>query len=89
MSIPAFPNKHIVIPRPARDFFAGRVTQLDMLDAAFSDLTQATQQRFVICELSGCGKIELASKYAERARNKFWGVFFVDGSSRKNASMVC
>lgn len=86
VSIPAFPNKHFVISRPVRDYFTGRKAQLCVLDAAFNDPTQATQQRFVIYGLSGSGKTELAFKYAERARNKFWGVFFVDGSSRKNAS---
>ncbi|XXH01638.1 short-chain alcohol dehydrogenase [Hypoxylon texense] len=86
VSIPAFPNKHFVISRPIRDYFTGRKAQLSVLDAAFNDPMQATQQRFVIYGLSGSGKTELAFKYADRARNKFWGVFFVDGSSRKNAA---
>ena len=55
------------------------------LNAAF-DMPNFSQKRFVIYGLSGCGKTELALKYAEEHQDKFWGVFFVDGSSRKNAS---
>lgn len=57
-----------------------------MLDAAFRYPTQPSQLRFVIYGLSGSGKTELAFKFAELYRHRFWGVFFVDGSSQKNAS---
>ena len=56
------------------------------LKAAFEDMTYSGQKRFVIYGLGGSGKTELALKYAEEHQDKFWGVFFVDGSSRKNAS---
>ena len=55
------------------------------LNAAF-DVPNSSQKRFVIYGLGGSGKTELALKYAEEHQDKFWGVFFVDGSSRKNAS---
>jgi tetratricopeptide (TPR) repeat protein len=55
------------------------------LNAAF-ERTNFSQRRFVIYGLGGSGKTELALKYAEEHQDKFWGVFFVDGSSRKNAS---
>jgi tetratricopeptide (TPR) repeat protein len=45
-----------------------------------------SQKRFVIYGLGGSGKTELALKYAEDHLQNFWGVFFVDGSSRKNAA---
>lgn len=57
-----------------------------ILGAAFEDTASSHQKRFVVFGLSGCGKTELALKYAEEHMNEFWGVFFVDGSSRKNAS---
>ncbi|KAI0476933.1 hypothetical protein F4859DRAFT_521523 [Xylaria cf. heliscus] len=79
-------NKHFVIGRPARSYFTGREKQLAKLDAAFWDRTQLFQLRFVIYGLSGSGKTELAFKFAEEYRHWFWGVFFVDGSSRKNAT---
>ncbi|KAI0458406.1 hypothetical protein F5B21DRAFT_26245 [Xylaria acuta] len=86
ISIPPFPNKHFVIVRPVRPYFTGREGQLSKLEAAFRDPTQTSQLRFVIYGLSGSGKTELASKFADEHRHRFWGVFFVDGSSRKNAS---
>ena len=84
--IPPTPNRHFVIVRPVRTYFTGRETQLAKLEAAFRDPTRPTQQRFVIYGLSGSGKTELAFKFADGYRHKFWGVFFVDGSSQKNAS---
>lgn len=48
-------------------------------------MTNFCQKRFVIYGFSGSGKTELALKYAEDHQDKFWGVFFVDGSSRENA----
>ncbi|KAI1262302.1 hypothetical protein F5Y18DRAFT_397927 [Xylariaceae sp. FL1019] len=84
--IPPFPNKHFVIVRPVRSYFTGRDKQLSKLEAAFQDPTQPCQLRFVIYGLSGSGKTELAFKFADIHRHLFWGVFFVDGSSRKNAS---
>ena len=56
------------------------------IEAAFEDETHVGQKRFIIYGLSGSGKTELALKYAEDHLNKFWGVFFVDGSSRQSAS---
>lgn len=84
--IPPIPNKHFVIARPVKAYFTGRERPLARLKAAFRDTTLPTQQRFVIFGLSGSGKTELAFKFAYESRDKFWGVFFVDGSSRKNAS---
>ena len=50
------------------------------------DRTHSGQKRFVIYGLAGSGKTELALKYAEERQDSYWGVFFIDGSSRKNAS---
>src|SRR6195952_80673 len=56
------------------------------LQAAFEDTSHPGQKRFVIYGLGGSGKTELALKYAENYMQQFWGVFLVDGSSRKAAS---
>ncbi|KAK3935095.1 hypothetical protein QBC46DRAFT_272503 [Diplogelasinospora grovesii] len=84
--IPPVPNQHFVIARPVKPYFTGREASLAKLEAAFRDPTRPTQQRFVIYGLGGSGKTELAFKFADGHRHKFWGVFFVDGSSQKNAS---
>ncbi|KAK3346014.1 hypothetical protein B0T25DRAFT_612183 [Lasiosphaeria hispida] len=84
--IPPVPNQHFVIARPVRTYFTGRKAHLAKLEAAFRDPTRPIQQKFVIYGLSGSGKTELAFKFADEYRNKFWGVFFVDGSSKKNVS---
>ncbi|KAI1357978.1 hypothetical protein F5Y08DRAFT_131670 [Xylaria arbuscula] len=84
--IPPFPNKHFVIMRPVKAYFTGREKQLAKLETAFRDVMQPRQLRFVIYGLSGSGKTELAFKFADEHRQLFWGVFFVDGSSRKNAT---
>ena len=57
-----------------------------LLKVAYEDITHLGQKRFVIYGLGGSGKTEMALKYAEEHLNRYWGVFFVDGSSRKNAS---
>ncbi|KAI1285627.1 hypothetical protein F5Y03DRAFT_407018 [Xylaria venustula] len=84
--IPPFPNKHFVIVRPVKPYFTSRERQLAKLDEAFRNVTLSRQLRFVIYGLSGSGKTELAFKFADEHRHSFWGVFFVDGSSRNNAS---
>ncbi|KAK4175850.1 hypothetical protein QBC36DRAFT_330574 [Triangularia setosa] len=86
LHVPDIVNRHFVIPRPVRACFTGRKTELAKLDKAFQDVTKSLQQRFVIYGLGGSGKTELAFKFANEYKDKFWGVFFVDGSSQKNAS---
>jgi tetratricopeptide (TPR) repeat protein len=54
--------------------------------SAFDNTTSTDQKIFVIYGLGGSGKTELALKYAHDYQQNFWGVFFVDGSSHKNAA---
>ncbi|KAK4200058.1 hypothetical protein QBC40DRAFT_280756 [Triangularia verruculosa] len=86
LHVPDMVNRHFVIPRPVRACFTGRKAELAKLDQAFHNVTKSTQQRFVIYGLGGSGKTELAFKFSNEYKDKFWGVFFVDGSSQKNAS---
>lgn len=58
---------------------------MSKLETAFCDTTYPGQKRFVIYGLSGSGKTELALRYAEDHRSSYWGVFFIDGSSKKSA----
>ncbi|KAF2829587.1 hypothetical protein CC86DRAFT_437443, partial [Ophiobolus disseminans] len=77
--IPPTPNQHFIVPRRVRAYYTGRIAQLATLEVAFRDPTLPTQQVFVIYGLSGSGKTELAVRFAEEYRHKFWGVFYVDG----------
>ncbi|KAI2630921.1 hypothetical protein GGR54DRAFT_176744 [Hypoxylon sp. NC1633] len=86
LQAPTSLNKHFAVKRSARSFYTGREKQMAKLDAAFKDTGSIGQKRFVIYGLGGSGKTELALKYAEDHLRDFWGVFYVDASSRKNAS---
>ncbi|KAF2799625.1 hypothetical protein K505DRAFT_265415 [Melanomma pulvis-pyrius CBS 109.77] len=79
-------NKHFDVGRSVKSFYTGRETEMATLKAAFDDSTYSGQKRFVIYGLGGSGKTELALKYAEDSQHDYWGVFFVDGSSRKSAT---
>ncbi|KAM7208047.1 hypothetical protein V8F20_001593 [Naviculisporaceae sp. PSN 640] len=79
-------NKHFIVVRPSRTYYTGREGAMARLRAAFDDPTFSGQKRFVVYGLGGSGKTELALRYAENHINNFWGIFFVDGSSRKAAT---
>ncbi|KAI0122394.1 hypothetical protein F4814DRAFT_458068 [Daldinia grandis] len=81
LHLPLYTNKHYIL-RGANSFYTGRRSQMDVLRGAFHDQTYSGQKRFVIYGLGGSGKTELTLKYAEMHRNDYWGVFFIDGSSR-------
>ncbi|EFW98742.1 kinesin light chain [Grosmannia clavigera kw1407] len=81
---PPIPNKHFVNVRNTRDYFSGREKQLAQLEAAFADTLLPRQQRFVVYGLSGCGKTELACRFAHQSRDRFWGVFFPNDRAAKD-----
>ncbi|KAK0630686.1 hypothetical protein B0T17DRAFT_487610, partial [Bombardia bombarda] len=85
LSVPTSLNKHFLVGRSAKSFYTGRALEMLKLKEAFEDTSHAGQKKFVIYGLGGSGKTELALKYAEESQQSFWGVFFIDGSSRKNA----
>jgi tetratricopeptide (TPR) repeat protein len=85
MRVPQTLNRHFLLPRSAKKYYTGRDKELAKLKAAFSQNTSPAQKCFVIYGLGGSGKTEFAIKFAEDTRQNYWGVFFVDGSSRENA----
>jgi hypothetical protein len=85
MRVPQTLNKHFLLPRSAKKYYTGRNKELSKLKSAFSQNNSPTQKSFVIFGLGGSGKTEFAIKFAEDTRQDYWGVFFVDGSSRENA----
>ncbi|KAK0712474.1 P-loop containing nucleoside triphosphate hydrolase protein, partial [Lasiosphaeria miniovina] len=84
--VPVSLNKHFVVRRSVQSFYTGREQQMSKITAAFEQPLSQTQRRFVVYGLGGSGKTELALKYAQDNAQKFWGVFFVDASTRKSAA---
>ncbi|KAF3067431.1 hypothetical protein GL218_08586 [Daldinia childiae] len=78
-------HKHFIIPRRPSSIYTRREEDV-MIKAAFEDKSCFSQKRFVLFGMGGSGKTELALKYAEDFRQLFWGVFLIDGSSRKRVS---
>ena len=82
-------NKHFTIPQTVSSIYTGRSRILLELKKAFigssdrSDLS--AQKRLVIYGLGGSGKTQFSCKFAQDNRQSFWGVFWIDASSRDNA----
>ncbi|OTB11264.1 hypothetical protein K445DRAFT_48260, partial [Daldinia sp. EC12] len=81
--IPTPIHKHFIVPRRTSTLYTGREEEETIIKATFEDKTCLDQKILVLFGEEGSGKTELALKYAEDFRARFWGVFFIDGSSRK------
>ncbi|KAL8818043.1 MAG: hypothetical protein Q9223_003247 [Gallowayella weberi] len=82
-------NKHFSIPRAVSSMFTGRASLLDDLRSYIFDSSTPlgkdhTQKRFVIYGLGGSGKTEFCCKFAQDNRQSFWGVFWINASSRQS-----
>jgi tetratricopeptide (TPR) repeat protein len=83
-------NIHFYIPSSVVTFFKGRQGLLEELKTEFTKPTGTVQKRFVIYGLPGSGKTQFCCKFAQDLRALFWGIFFIDASSRANAeSSLC
>ncbi|KAL8712638.1 MAG: hypothetical protein Q9220_003169 [cf. Caloplaca sp. 1 TL-2023] len=81
-------NRYFHIPRAVSSIFTGREGLLralrDDLDSCIADKRQE-QRRFVIFGLGGSGKTEFCCKFAQENRQSFWGVFYINASSKESA----
>lgn len=77
-------NRHFQAPNPANNYYTGRQKQLHIIEEAFK-ISSSTQKLLIIEGGHGSGKTELALKYAQKHKSDYWGVFWVDASSRSNA----
>ncbi|KAL8696273.1 MAG: hypothetical protein Q9224_002880 [Gallowayella concinna] len=82
-------NKHFYIPRAVSSIFTGRTNLLDDLQSCIFDASTPSekdhiQKRFVIYGLGGSGKTEFCCKFAQDNRQSFWGVFWINASSRQS-----
>ncbi|KAJ6202096.1 tetratricopeptide repeat domain-containing protein, partial [Bipolaris maydis] len=85
-------NEHFDIPKPVDPFYTGREDYAKRLRSWMlpslsrkqrgTSAIKAEQKRFIVYGLGGAGKTQFCSKFAEDNRQYFWGVFWVDGSSR-------
>ncbi|KAK5635715.1 hypothetical protein RRF57_011427 [Xylaria bambusicola] len=81
-------NKYFKTPQAVSSIFTGRESLLRELRHCFiqplGPLHNQSQRRFVVHGLSGSGKTQFCCKFAEENRERFWGVFSIDGSSTKS-----
>jgi tetratricopeptide (TPR) repeat protein len=83
-------NVHFYIPSSVVTIFKGRQAYLEALKVEFTKPTGTVQKRFVIYGLPGSGKTQFCCKFAQDLRALFWGIFYIDASSRANAeSSLC
>ncbi|OCL03456.1 TPR-like protein, partial [Glonium stellatum] len=81
-------NIHWLVPRSVNSFFTGRTETLNRLQQELcpaGKCREVKQRRFVIVGMGGSGKSEVCLKFAEENRQRFWGVFWIDVSSKENA----
>ncbi|KAI0143134.1 tetratricopeptide repeat domain-containing protein [Xylariaceae sp. FL1272] len=78
-------NVHFFTPQSVQSFFTGRKQLLQQLSDVFIQPAEPAyhdfQRRFVVHGIGGSGKTQFCCKFADMNREKFWGVFWIDGSS--------
>ncbi|CZR65421.1 uncharacterized protein PAC_15321 [Phialocephala subalpina] len=79
-------NKHFYVPQAVSSIFTGREKLLVDLEGYFGISDEPTtpttaDKRFVIYGLGGSGKTQFCCKFAQKNRQKFWGIFFIDATS--------
>ncbi|KAF8851073.1 TPR-like protein [Acephala macrosclerotiorum] len=87
---PAPFNKHFYVPQAVSSIFTGREKLLANLEGylGISDeptTPTTTDKRFIIYGLGGSGKTQFCCKFAQKNRQKFWGIFFIDATSLNTA----
>ena len=82
-------NEWFVIPRCSSTYFTGRRVHAKIVREKLgpvSHLDEANRHKIcVIYGLGGSGKTQFCLRYAEDNKPRYWGVFWIDGSSEENA----
>ncbi|KAM3086332.1 hypothetical protein ACMFMG_000468 [Clarireedia jacksonii] len=81
-------NKHWVVPstKKVSIHFTGRKKILERLGESLCPATSKGIERggtFVIQGMGGAGKSQICVKFADENRERFWGVFWVDGTTEE------
>ncbi|EPE30856.1 alpha/beta-Hydrolase [Glarea lozoyensis ATCC 20868] len=81
-------NQVFLVPQALSKDFTGRNDIRTLVTAGLIDQNyqkKKEQKRLVLWGLGGSGKTQICLKIANDYRNRFWGIFFIDGSSINNA----
>ncbi|EFY94038.2 hypothetical protein MAA_10501 [Metarhizium robertsii ARSEF 23] len=82
-------NRHYCVPYDPTGIYTGRDNVLDDLHDSCLPPTTANgstmQKRFILYGLGGSGKTQTCLKFAQEYRERFWGIFWIDASSRDTA----
>ncbi|KAL7930469.1 hypothetical protein V8C35DRAFT_312716 [Trichoderma chlorosporum] len=81
-------NFHFIVSQRENDLFTGRD---EIVNRVLNSITSVDdnsihQPRFVLTGIGGQGKSEICRKVVAQVRNLFWGIFWVDVSSRSAAA---
>ncbi|EXJ70654.1 uncharacterized protein A1O5_05644 [Cladophialophora psammophila CBS 110553] len=82
-------NELYCVPRCSRPQFVGRQLLADRVKEKLNpDAVQVDDGKHMIVAiygLGGSGKTQFCLRYAEANRSSYWGIFWIDASSRENA----
>ncbi|KAF3929576.1 hypothetical protein ABW19_dt0207301 [Dactylella cylindrospora] len=84
-------NQYYVVSKRSSDRFTGRGDILKELSLKCLPLPQLAPVRgdvrnvFVLYGLGGSGKTQVALKFAEHYRQRFWAIFWIDASTKRTA----
>ncbi|KAH0168977.1 purine and uridine phosphorylase, partial [Aureobasidium melanogenum] len=88
-ALPSIGNQYWIIPRRSSSLFTGRVAVLSKLNKQLlpdpNVKIQPSRQISVLQGMGGSGKSEVAIRFAEANRDKFWAVFWVDANTKTTA----
>ncbi|KAF8857571.1 hypothetical protein BDZ45DRAFT_744234 [Acephala macrosclerotiorum] len=80
-------SEYFLVPDTVNPHFTGRLELCRRLEECLLSCSLAGfQQRFVLYGLGGSGKTQMLLKFANVHRQKYWGVFFIDASSKERAT---
>ncbi|ORY14146.1 hypothetical protein BCR34DRAFT_240810 [Clohesyomyces aquaticus] len=82
-------NKWCLVPRSPITYFTGRQKHArevkDMLGPIRQHADQRRNKIVVIYGIGGSGKTQFCLKFVEDNRQRYWGVFWIDASTKTNA----
>ncbi|OBT63866.1 hypothetical protein VE03_06633 [Pseudogymnoascus sp. 23342-1-I1] len=85
----AYLSKHFFTPQTVSSIFTGRETELEVLKKCLVPLPSTAplgaQKRFVVFGLAGSGKTQFCCKFAADNKQRFWGVFWINATSKEHA----